>query len=69
MVDLLFRNSQNLAKVSLNGRLHSTVTLDGLQMPYTQDDQGGGGQDYSQLQNSIMRVRALVGRFSFILDS
>src|SRR6476659_3462092 len=51
VVDLLFRNCEELAKVTLNSRLHRTVTLDGLQMPYTQDDQGGRRQDYSQLQN------------------
>src|SRR5215831_4160901 len=51
MVDLLFGYSKDLVKVTLNGRFHSTVTLDGLQMSCAQDDQRGSGQDYRQLQN------------------
>src|SRR5215472_9962787 len=51
VVDLLFGYSKDLAEVTLNSRFHRTVTLDGLQMPCAQDDQGGSGQDYGQLQN------------------
>src|SRR5437764_1312154 len=50
VVNLLFRNSQDLAEVTLNSRFHGTVSLDRLQMPRAQDDQGGRGQDDCQLQ-------------------
>jgi hypothetical protein len=65
VVDLLFRNSQDLAEVTLNGRFHGTVSLDLLQMPRAQDDQGGRGQDYSQLQEQHHAGPSISWSFGF----
>jgi hypothetical protein len=51
MVDLLFRNREHLTEIALNRRLHDTVSLNGLQVPRTQDDEGSGRQNDGQMQD------------------
>ena len=45
MVDLLFRNRQHLAEVTLDDCFHVAITLEGLQMMHTQNDENCDGQN------------------------
>jgi hypothetical protein len=51
MIDMLFRNCEDLGEVSLDGCFDGAVTLDGFQMYCAQDDKGRCGQNYCQLQS------------------
>ena len=67
VIDLFFGNGQDLTEVALDGRFNRAITLDGLQVSGTQEDQGGSRQDYSQFHRQYQPAACASGLFRFHL--
>src|ERR1700730_12780651 len=65
VIDLFFGNGQDLTEVALDGRFNRAITLDGLQVSGTQEDQGGSRQDYSQFHRQDQPAACASGLFRF----
>src|SRR5438270_12819329 len=65
VINLLFRNCQDLAELTLNGSLESVFPLDLFQMKSAQNYQGRGGQYHGEFQRQYQPSSLVPAAFQF----